>query len=139
MNKGIINYRKITELLPKGFLKDEVKSLKKVVTAEYVRREATIFSLSFLLICFCVLALYTMVVLLDYSKTKEKWLQARDNFSYWSEIATKQANSPDAYYQAAIYAIELSKKDTAEDLLQKALQLDPSFEKASKLASKLSN
>lgn len=110
-------YRRITELLPRSFLKG--------------------YLLVFLLVTSAVLFLYLLASFSDYSNAHEEWLRTRDNSTYWQEVAIKQGNSPDAYYQAGLYAAELHDNQKAIGFLNRAIELDPGFEKAKKLREQL--
>lgn len=116
------NSRKITVPLPQD-------RLEKVGLEHHFLRIGLIF-LSIMLVAFSLLAVYLYI---HYFNVKNKWLAARDNFSYWQEVAKLQDNSPDAYYQAAVYALQINDKQKALEDLNRAVDLDPGFEKAIKL------
>jgi tetratricopeptide (TPR) repeat protein len=122
-------YRRITEAFP--------QDLKKALKSRNIKELTEGYSFVFLSISLFILALYAAVSFIDYSNGRAEWLKARDNFAYWQEVAEKQKNSPDAYYQAAIYATELRDNQAAVGYLDKALELDPGFEKASELEKQL--
>lgn len=138
--------RKITESLPQALTKSENGSsffTKKSLAAKssvksMLEHEFTLFTLIFLGICFIFLATVATFLALNYQNVASEHLAAENNYLYWNEVAKKQGNSPDAYYQAGIYAYELGKNKDAYDLLQKALDLDPGFKKAKILLRKLS-
>ena len=127
MNK--INSRRITEAFP--------QDLKKALKIKNIKSVFTNYSFVFLVVSLSILILYAAISYINYSTTREEWLKARDNFAYWQEVSKKQANSPDAYYQTAIYAAELRDSSRALVYLNKALELDPGFQKAKELRSKI--
>jgi tetratricopeptide (TPR) repeat protein len=117
--------------LPSFFTKEA--SIKTASILTQVKKELTVFSMSFLSVCLVFLLLIAFWFFNMYSDARAERLAAQDNYSYWNEVAVKQSNSPDAYYQAAVYAVALGKNQQASELLQKALELDPGFKKASQL------
>lgn len=122
-------YRRITEAFP--------QDLKKALKIKNIKSVFTNYSLVFLVVSLSILILYAAISYIDYSTTREEWFKARDNFAYWQEVAEKQKNSPDAYYQTAIYAAELRDKSRAVEYLTKALELDPGFKKAKELREEI--
>ncbi len=148
-------YRKITEPLPQTSKKSKPKvrvesisslkeapaniinSLNQSSKISILGREITIYFMWFLGICAVFLFLVVIVLFLSFEQGKGRWLAARDNYLYWNEVAKVQANSPDAYYQAGVYALELGKNQEGYSLLQKAIDLDPEFEKAKQLQKQL--
>ncbi len=112
-------YRRITERLPK-------------VTSHLIRLVTL-----FLLVSASILALFIILLYFNYQETREERGRAIDSLSYWQDVIHRQPNSPDAYYNAALYSLELGKREDAVDLLNHALSLDPSFDKAKKLESEI--
>lgn len=51
----------------------------------------------------------------------------------WEKIIEKYPNYRDAYFKAAVLEYRLKNDSTAKEYLQKALELDPSFEEGRKL------
>lgn len=135
--KPKIYYRIITERLPHNLLKKELKYLKKVVTVKYLKQELSIFSISFLALSLSILVLYVTISYIKFVGSRDNWLRANDNLIYWRQVAEKQGNSPDAYYQAGLAAATLGENSKAYEYLQKALSLDPDFDKARLLENKL--
>ena len=129
MKKTAVDYRKITEEFP--------QDLKKALKVKNIKSVFTNYSFVFLVVSLSILILYAVISYIDYSTTRAEWLKARDNFAYWQEVAEKQKNSPDAYYQAGVYAAELRDNRRALMYLNKALELDPGFEKAVELQRKI--
>lgn len=122
-------YRRITEALP--------QDLKKALKIKNLQKHSKRYLLVFLASSFFILSLYAVFSYMEYASLKEQWLRTFDSLSYWEEIATKQGNSPDAYYQAGFYAAQLRDNKKAIIYLEKALMLDPGFERAQKLAQQL--
>lgn len=125
MKKLAIDYRKITEAFP--------QDLKKALKRKNIVKLLKGYSMVFLSVSLLVFVLYAVVMFFNYLSARSKWLKARDNFAYWQEVAEKQKKSPDAYYQASIYAAELRDNTSAVGFLNKAIELDPGFEKAKEL------
>ena len=93
--------------------------------------------LLFLTVC-SILSLFLAV--LSYAalvETRGLRVEAQDNFSYWEQVAKKNPNSPDAFFEAGSFALKLGDKKTAIKYLDKALELDPGFEKAKELSQRI--
>ena len=131
MKKTAVDYRKITEAFP--------QDLKKALKIKNIKSVFTNYSFVFLVVSLSILILYAVISYIGYSITREEWLKARDNFAYWQEVAEKQKNSPDAYYQAGVYAAELRENSKALAYLNRALELDPGFTKAKELKEQVVN
>jgi tetratricopeptide (TPR) repeat protein len=120
--------RKITESLPQSLSKWQVFG-----------HEFQLFTLVFLALCLAFFTASLIGLVLNYEAEQDRRLAAQDNYSYWQEVAAIQKNSPDAYYQAGIYAAELGKNQEAYGLLQRAIDLDPEFSKARDLQERITN
>ncbi len=129
--------RTITEPLPQSFFKKSSMEAKGRSIGGIISREITHYTIVFLSLCLVFLILTAIWFYSNYSNQKQRWLAARDNLAYWEEVAEIQKNSPEAYYQAAVYSIELGDRGKAQILLQKALSLDSGFDKAKKLQEQL--
>ena len=121
--------RIITESLPQAF--------KNAVEWKNAKTHILGYSIVFLTVSFVVLAVYAAFLYSDYLNAKEQWLKTSDNLAYWEEVAVKQENSPDAYFEAALYAAKLGNNQKALLYIDKALELDPGFEKARELSQQL--
>lgn len=60
-----------------------------------------------------------------------------NEYRYWVSVIEERPNYPDAYYNAALYAFELSNPIQAQSLLKKAIVLDPRFDEAIALQEKI--
>lgn len=116
MKKKKNYYRTITERLPQDLFR---------------------FSLFFLCLSFVAFLLFVVYLFQAYEKVKYERQGAIDSLSYWESVVLKQPNSPDAYYQAGIYAAKLGESQKAIGFLDKAVKLDPSFKKANSLSQQL--
>ncbi|HVZ66816.1 MAG TPA: tetratricopeptide repeat protein [Patescibacteria group bacterium] len=112
------NYRKITEGLPQG--SDLVKFFVFVFACSAV-----------------VSTIYLGLSFFQYTSMLDSKKRVQDSLSYWESVVKDHPNLTDGYYNAAVYAVELGDKNKAIGYLDKALELDPSFEKAKALESKL--
>lgn len=140
------DYRKITVSLPQPISKEGVRSFftkegGKINKSSFafLGQEFTHLTLVFLSLCLIFLMVVAGWFYLNFEQARQRYLAAQDNFLYWQEVAEKQVNSPDAYYQAAVYAVELGNNQKAYEDLKKALDLDPQFKKASELQKALIN
>lgn len=84
-----------------------------------------------------VLALEVIFMYFNYLSISEARQKSQDSLSYWEEVLTRHPNSPDAYYNAGKYALELGDRAGAATFLERAITLDPSFEKAKILAQQI--
>lgn len=118
--KNVANnyYRKITESLPQ---------------TKYIGDYFVVFLLVFF---FFSLALsgYLYIKLLS---IKDLRRQTAENLTYWQQISKNHPNSPDAFYESGFYAAKLGDKKKATEYLEKALILDPEFQKAKDLIATL--
>lgn len=133
-------YRKITEALPQGLSETVKKSHKefvKTVTDKDLHAHFPRFVFFFPILMLAFLGLYLGVAFLNYQTIQEERLKLSDNFAYWEDVAKTHPNSPDAYYNAAIYAYDLQNRQKALELLERATQLDPTFAKAIKLEKEI--
>lgn len=60
-----------------------------------------------------------------------------EKFNYWMEKVDKYPNAPDVLYNAAVVSVGVNKKETALNLLKKALIYDPLFTEARKLQNEI--
>jgi len=128
-----VYYRKITERLPQGVKKSAKKHIKPKEIAPHVGRYFVIV----LTLALVILAIILIAYYFKYLDVQERRRQARDNFFYWEAVVKANPNFPDGYYNAAIYSIELREYQKAEDNLNKAIALDPSFTRAKELERKI--
>jgi len=59
------------------------------------------------------------------------------NYSYWESLAEQYPNEPDILFNAGKSAYENGRKEAALKFIEKALQMDPLFEKAIDLKKEL--
>lgn len=59
------------------------------------------------------------------------------NYLYWESVASQYPNEPDVLFNAGKSAYESGRKDVALKLIEKALQIDPLFEKALELKKEI--
>ena len=125
-----IYYRKITESLPQPLFNGKViKENLKFFSIHYV--------LLFLAVCFILSLFLAIISYTALVEARELRTETQDNFSYWEEVAKKNPNSPDAFFEAGSFALKLGDKKTAIKYLDKALELDPGFEKAKELSQRI--
>lgn len=115
--------RKINALLPLKFLRKHV-----------INRSVAISLRNYLsIILFSQVILLIMVLFLaGFILEKQKEIKsARDkNYSYWLSVVNQYPNEPDILFNAGKSAYESGKKEIALKFIEKALQIDPLFEKA---------
>lgn len=135
MKKIAVDYRRITEALPQGVTTHITKTLSdKELHAHFPR-----FIIFFLMSMFVFLVLYVGFSYIKYQEIRERRLEVSDNYDYWKDVVRDHPNLPDAYYNAGFYAYRLGDKISALDLLDRAIELDPSFDKALKLSRQLTD
>ena len=126
MKKVTTYYRRITERFPQTLKKGLKKSVKPGALIPHLSNYLTAFfgvlSVSLLLI----LGLY----LLKYFAAQEARSRAIDTLSYWEDVIRTHPNFPDGYYNAGYYSSIMGENKRAVELLDKAIALDPSFDKA---------
>ena len=98
------------------------------------------------LLTYCCLFLFAEALILSYAvysiradiATIEAIKQQKqDRLSYWKGASEQYPNEPDILYNAAVAALNTGNKKIANEYLQKALVLDPLFEKAKNLRSEM--
>ena len=116
-------YRKITVSLPQALSKKRPSkaSIKKYYTQYY---------LYFLAVLAILLGLFIVFEYINLENIKSRRARVVEDLSYWEAVAAKHPNSPDAFYNAALDSAKLGDKIKAAELLENALKLDPSFDKA---------
>jgi hypothetical protein len=75
----------------------------------------------------------------EYKKEASYNLETKNKYEYWKSIMHKHPEFPIAYYETAIYALRLDRKEEARVLLHHALLLDPDFAQAEKLKNQIGN
>jgi tetratricopeptide (TPR) repeat protein len=73
----------------------------------------------------------------EYSREKTHLEVTQQKYEYWQSVTKKHPQFPIAYYEAAVYAIQLGKEKEARVLLQQVLVLDPNFYQAEILANEI--
>lgn len=86
-----------------------------------------------------LLILISYVVFMTYSKfnklqelTKERG-KIIFEISHWEKIATNYKDYRDAYFKLAVLEYQLGESEKSKNYLDKALELDPNFEKGREL------
>ena len=111
-------YRRITEGLPQG---------------SYFAR----FTIFILVSLSVILVFYLGFSYLQYAQINENRKRIVDSLLYWENVVGEHPNLTDGYYNAAVFAAELGDKGKAIKYLDKAIELDPSFDKAKLLQQQL--
>lgn len=124
------NSRKINALLPLPAIN---KYIIKRNVAVYLRNYLSI------VLFFQVILVIMVLFLAGFILESEKELQAvRDkNYQYWTSVASQYPNEPDVLFNAGKSAYENGKKADAIKFVEKAIQIDPLFEKAIKLKQEI--
>lgn len=116
-------YRKITEVFPR--LLSSVKTPLAGLFCLFL----------FLVALFLVWELKYLWNVYQAVKSQRTYVVQKEK--YWEGVIVQHPNFPDAYYQAASYALKLSDSKKAEKLLNEALILDPNFKEAIELKKNL--
>lgn len=116
--------RKITDLLPnKG---------------QIAYRLSSFFFLLFLILA--GILLQTLVFLSGKTLVaREQYENHAKDFQYWSSVAAQYPTIPDVLYNASLSALNDNKKKEAIEYIDRALQLDPLFKKATELKNEISS
>lgn len=122
-------YRKITVSLPQTLSK---KRPSKAVVKKYYMQ----YYLYFLVVLAILLGTFIILQYINLEEVKSKRGRVVEDLSYWEAVAAKHPNSPDAFYNTALDAVKLGDKIKAAEMLESALKLDPSFDKAKLLKEK---
>lgn len=82
--------------------------------------------------------LQLLVFLNNKVRTTQKDFEARyAKFEYWRQVATQYPNIPDILYDAALSAYNVGNAQEAINYLNKAIQLDPLFQRAQELKKEI--
>ena len=119
--------RSIRALLPQSALKHE----------QQIKHALGIFICVFLLSFTLTLSSLLFNTFSEYRSTTASKNEAETKLSYWESIILSHPQFPAAYYEAAVYAIQLNKIEKAQSFLEKALQVDPNFFEAETLAKEI--
>ncbi len=123
------NYRNISALLPKRY----TKIIKKSIFKYHLR--------DFLLVSLILIALFQLQILVllngEYKKDQIEYQSKIDNFRYWQEVSEQFPNIPDILYNASLSAFNAGNKTQALEYVEKALIIDPLFERASNLKKEI--
>lgn len=124
-----LNYRNIPALLPKRY----TKIIKKSIFKYHLR--------DFLLVSLILIALFQLQILVllngEYKKDQIEYQSKIDNFRYWQEVSEQFPNIPDILYNASLSAFNAGNKTQALEYVEKALIIDPLFERASNLKKEI--
>lgn len=148
-------YRRFTGLLPKDLIgkineidkarKFLVKTTKHtcIIIGEkrlFFKKINTPFKqhLLLMLVIFSIFLVFVLdrIQVLNYEVKKAR-VEAQEKVTYWDSVTKEHPDFPDAYYQAAWYDYILGEKQKAYEFLNKALSLDPGFNKAQELKEKM--
>ncbi len=118
----MINYRKIPVLLPKKY----ISHIFNAQVAVPLRAFLTLVLLTL------SIALIPLLVFLNhkYSLAKKNHDQKLNEYYYWNSVVLQYPNIPDVLYDSALSAYNAGKTEEAMGYIEKALQIDPLFEKA---------
>ncbi len=130
--KKVDNNRRIAEPLPQD-KKVASKTEKSKKTRGTVFEDLVDYLTLFFVILGVCLVFFVGYVYLGFEKTQEARRRVEDNYTYWKDVVRVHPNLTDAYYNAAIYSVQLGDNRTAITYLDKALELDPDFTKAKEL------
>lgn len=121
--------RKITALFP--------KSVAKYVINRHVAGRLR--ALLFLVLVICAGVLLQLLVYLDQkvADTKREFDANMREFHYWNTVAAQFPNVPDILYNASISSLNIGNGPQALYFLEKAVRLDPLFEKAQELKKRV--
>lgn len=122
-NMFLAYYRKITEVFPR--LLSSVKAPLLGLLCLFL----------FLTVLFFVWEINYLWNVYQSVKSQREYVIKKE--IYWEDVITQYPNFPDAYYQAASYALKLSDNKKAEKFLNEALLLDPNFKEAIELKKEL--
>ncbi|PIT89024.1 MAG: hypothetical protein COU27_02560 [Candidatus Levybacteria bacterium CG10_big_fil_rev_8_21_14_0_10_36_7] len=130
-------YRKITALLPR--VKKSIDKIKLGFNKKMVKKNLLIFFLFFLFLTSIFLAYCSFEIYQLYNRVDADYKKGINSLSYWEAVVEKHPNYTDAYYKLALEAFKIKKFDKAAEYLDKALFLDPNFEKAKDLKALIVN
>lgn len=115
-------FRRITDLLPNS--------------GQIAYRLSSFFFLLFLILAGILLQTLVFLNGKTLSAREQYESRARD-YQYWSSVAAQYPKIPDVLYNASLSALNDNKKKEAEEYIDKALQLDPLFRKATELKNEI--
>ena len=115
-------FRRITDLLPKN--------------GQVAYRLSSFFFLLFIILA--GILLQTLVFLSGKTlSAREQYESRAKDFQYWSSVAAQYPTIPDVLYNASLSALNDNKKKEAVEYIDKALQIDPLFKKATELKNEI--
>jgi len=124
----------------KTYKKAEPQKSKKFprnyrIIPEKIKREELIFTIGIFSIFAAILILSADLYsnINEQKKVTDEKIRILNEISFWQNIASERPNYRDAYYNLAILNYELRDFETAGLNLEKALSLDPNFEKGKEL------
>ncbi len=118
-------FRTITALLP--------KSLKKHVLKKRVILHVRDFLFVFLALLIGVLLQILVILNNKYVVARREFEGKRAEYSYWETVVLQYPQIPDILYNAAVSALAFNRQEEALDYLNRALRIDPLFQRAEKL------
>ena len=122
--------RKINALLPLKYIRKNIAN-RKVALPLRKYLSIVLFFQVILFIVFLSLAGLILENAKEIKRNKDK------SYQYWSSVAEQYPNEPDVLFNAGKSAYESGKKEIALKYIEKALQIDPLFEKALNLKQEI--
>ena len=141
MSKETNIHRILTALSPKEFLSTFWAGLNAwwKGNGRNIRHTAIYFLLTVFSV-FAVVMVFVFVELLDqYETMQEQQASIQKVLNYWQRVLKTENSSPDIYLQAAVTAYQLGDRGLAYQYVNKALFLDPNFDRAQDLKHKIEN
>lgn len=83
--------------------------------------------------------LLQLLVILNsvYVEKRGEYAQRKEEYLYWVGVASQFPNIPDVLYNAALSAFLVGNRDDARHYIEKAIKIDPLFEKAYQLREEI--
>ena len=136
-----VYYRKKTASLTQKKIKAVKKVAKEELKPALKKENLTHHALRYLVVFLAVLAIFSLaqgaLFYLKYQEVKDAYGEVVVDYEYWQKVVRDHPNFPDGYYNAAVYAGMLDRKDEAISYIRKAIVLDPEFIEAKELETKL--
>jgi len=128
-NTNMHYLRRITDLLPRNFS----NTINRRFIALYLR--------DFLFLVGILIAGVLLQILVDLYKkidiSRQVFEAQVSEYAYWQAVAAQYPNIPDIQYNASVGALKVGRLNEAIYHIDRALMLDPLFEKAQKLKNKM--
>lgn len=122
-------YRKFTALFPKKYK----KVLRPKIFASYLR--------DFFIVSFVLMSLFQLQVLVFlngiYKNNVLRYESYVKEYTYWESVSGQFPNIPDILYNTSLSAFNAGHKSEAIKYIERALLIDPLFEKATALRKEI--